>query len=357
MFINGLRMNGAVVTECHEPFWEIFEEKDAGFGFHFSTILQFLRCQLKLAWKYATKIPDHDVVIVGFIGQPDMFLAKLLTWLTGRKLVVNPLVSIFDTVVGDRQFVHQTSVKARFFKWLDGVSCKLADLVFLDTQAHIAYFCGEFGINPNRFKRIWVGADEHVFKPLESTGQHSKAFKILFVGKFIPLHGIPKIVETAQLLESSPYIQFTLIGKGQLHQEIEAQITALGLKNVDLIDWVPYEELSRVMSESDLILGIFGDSEKAKRVIPNKVYQALAVGKPVLTMDSVASRELLVRDENAFLVENTPEAMAEMIRYLKEHKEKCNAVGAAGYQLFMEQLNTSVIGNDVLHAIQVRVID
>lgn len=232
------------------------------------------------------------------------------------------------------------------------MSCKLADLVFLDTQAHITYFCGEFGIDPDRFKRIWVGADERVFKPLESTGERLKAFTILFVGKFIPLHGIPKIVETARLLESRSDIQFTLIGKGQLRQEIDAQITALGLKNVKLIDWVPYEELSGIMSETDLILGIFGDSEKAKRVIPNKVYQALAVGKPVLTMDSVASRELLVHAENAFLVENTPGVMADMIRFLTENLEHCRSVGAAGYQLFEKKLNTRIIGGDVLCSLQ-----
>ncbi|MCF7841341.1 MAG: glycosyltransferase [Lentisphaeria bacterium] len=349
-------MNGASVSECHEPFWETFEQKDAEFGFSFSTIIQFIKCQFKLAWKYVSRTPDHDVVIVGFIGQPDMFLAKFLTWLTGRKLVFNPLVSIYDTVVGDRKFVSKTSAKANVFRWLDKIACQLADLIFLDTQAHIEYFSEEFGIQREKFERVWVGADEHVFKPVNSKQNNPDPFKILFVGKFIPLHGLPRIVETAKLLESSADIRFTLIGKGQLREAIERQIAEKGIKNIQIIDWVPYQELMQVMSEADLILGIFGESEKAKRVIPNKVYQGLAVGKPVLTMDSHAGRELLVHEHTAFLVKNHPAELADKIRQLKKQRDMCDAVGRAGYDLFKEKLNTRVIGKDVLRAMQARVL-
>lgn len=43
----------------------------------------------------------------------------------------------------------------------------------------------------------------------------------MFIGKFIPLHGIEKIIETAGILKSETDIIFTLVGLGQLRSEIE----------------------------------------------------------------------------------------------------------------------------------------
>ena len=59
------------------------------------------------------------------------------------------------------------------------------------------------------------------------------------------------------------------------------------------VDWVDYADLVSWISRADLCLGIFGTSEKAASVIPNKVYQVVAAGRPVVTRDSPAIRELL----------------------------------------------------------------
>ena len=340
-------MNGVIVTECHEPFWEIFEEKNAGFGFSLGTIFKFIIAQIKLMWKYITKIPDHDIVMVGFIGQMDMFLAKALAWLTGRKLVFNPLVSIYDTVVGDRQFVNPNSMKAKIFRWLDKTTGKMADAIFLDTDTHIDYFCHEFDLPREKFHRIWVGADETIFTPLEITEKAIPNFEVLFIGKFIPLHGLPKIVQTAKLLQSDPHIHFTLVGQGQLRPSIDRQIEAASLSNISVIDWIPYEDLAAKMSEADLILGIFGDSDKAHRVIPNKVYQGLAVGQAVMTMDSPASRELLTHGKNVWLVENTPEKMAEAVTYLTHSPSELNKIRHGALELSVQNLTQSALGNEI----------
>ena len=65
------------------------------------------------------------------------------------------------------------------------------------------------------------------------------------------------------------------------------------LPRVKWTDWVAYRQLRLWLSQADLCLGIFGTSEKAASVIPNKVFQIVAAGRPVLTRDSPAIRELL----------------------------------------------------------------
>jgi glycosyltransferase involved in cell wall biosynthesis len=65
------------------------------------------------------------------------------------------------------------------------------------------------------------------------------------------------------------------------------------LPNVRWIEWATYDELRQNLAASDICLGIFGESDKAASVIPNKVFQIVAAGRPLITRDSDAIRELL----------------------------------------------------------------
>ena len=57
--------------------------------------------------------------------------------------------------------------------------------------------------------------------------------------------------------------------------------------------WIAYEQLPAELQRAGCALGVFGTSGKAARVIPNKAFQALACGTPLVTADTPAARELL----------------------------------------------------------------
>ena len=80
--------------------------------------------------------------------------------------------------------------------------------------------------------------------------------------------------------------------------------------NIFFEDWLPYRELPQRIGRSDVVLGIFGDSPKAGRVIPNKVYQALACGRPVVTRVSEAYPANLLSSRASGLVLVEPAASA-----------------------------------------------
>jgi glycosyltransferase involved in cell wall biosynthesis len=65
------------------------------------------------------------------------------------------------------------------------------------------------------------------------------------------------------------------------------------LPALDWMDWVDYASLRREIASADVCLGIFGISDKAASVIPNKVFQVIAAGRPLITRDSPAIRELV----------------------------------------------------------------
>ena len=73
---------------------------------------------------------------------------------------------------------------------------------------------------------------------------------------------------------------FTIVGTGQDSPKIK-QLVAM--KNVKILDWVKYRKLPKLYADHKLSLGIFGSSEKAKSVFPNKVMESLRVGVPCIS--------------------------------------------------------------------------
>ena len=120
-----------------------------------------------------------------------------------------------------------------------------------------------------------------------------RALKVLFYGQLIPLHGIATIVEAARLLRDEP-IDWLLVGRGQDSALLAGLLAREPLPRVRWIEWIEYGDLLAHIADADLALGIFGTSDKAASVIPNKVFQVLAAGRPLVTRDSPAVRELLV---------------------------------------------------------------
>ena len=118
---------------------------------------------------------------------------------------------------------------------------------------------------------------------------------MLFFGTFLELHGTEVIAETILKSQSLP-LDWRLIGNGPKKQEFVEMVD--GLDHVQMLDRVDYNALPNEIASADIVLGIFGSGEKASRVIPNKVYQALAVGRPMITMRSKAYPSQLLNSED-----------------------------------------------------------
>ena len=356
----GLKRAGWQVLECHVPLWEKERDKTGRYLGPFSLVLRAFELKLaclKLLLKYVFTVGRYDVMLVGYIGHFDMPLAWLLTRFPRRPLVFSPLISLYDTLVDDRRSIADGTFMSRFLRWLDRQTCAKADLVLLDTEAHIDYFVEEFNLPRKRFARVFVGAVEpdapeggsgegaHGYTPAEDTPAEDTPFRVMFVGKFIPLHGLPFMLEAANRLQDVPDIEFHLVGSGQLTDEIHVTARRLNLENVRFTDWIPYEQLHRFLQGWGVCLGIFGTSDKAVRVIPGKVFVALSAGKAVITADSPAIRELLADGESAVLCRRgDPEALAGAIRRLHGDRELLHRIAEGGSRVFRNHASTEQIG-------------
>jgi len=337
------------VIECHKPFWENMTHKK-----EFFSLKSMIKYSFKLVFVYISlaarylKLDDHDAVIVGYNGYFDMPLAKLLTKIRKKSLIFTPVFPLYETLVEDRKYVNKNSLKSKIIHIIDEISCSLADFIIIETESYINYLCEEFKIPREKIFKIPLGADEKNFY-LRRPKTHKKDrshLKVLFYGKFIPLQGISYIVRAAKILEKDKEVKFEIIGSGQLSDNIKRLSKELDIKNIDFRDWVAYKDLPENILNADVCLGIFGSTPKAQRGIPIKVYEALAMQKPVITGDTPAAREVFTHKQNALLCKMcNPEALAESIILLKENRELRANIAESGHKLYQEIFLSEQIAN------------
>ncbi len=327
VILEGLRRNGIEIIECRE--------EAPGF-----------RGLLNLFLKYR-KLSSYDLMIVGSSdrSRSALILAKFLT---KKKILWDAFYSLYDTMVNDRKLARPFGLKALYYWTLDWLGCLLADKILLDTNEHIKYFSQTFRTNEEKFIRIFVGADDRLFFP-RNEKRNDKDFLVHFHGKYIPLQGIQHILKAAKILEKEKDIRFRLVGKGQTYDSMRRLGRELGLTNVEFVDRVPYEKIPDLIAEADVSLGIFGDTEKAARVIPNKIYEAMAMGKPIITADTPGIRELFTDRKNVLLCKVAdPEDLAGKILELKNDKELRIMIGEEVFKLFAEAGKPEIVIKELL---------
>jgi glycosyltransferase involved in cell wall biosynthesis len=302
------------------------------------------REQYAALWREWHKLRDDPIVLL--VAKSNQAVMPLAWWLSRTKqisIVFDPFISLYDTIVSDRQLIFPGSLKAHLYYWLDRISMHLADAVLADTREHQRYFAVAFNIPKQHIFVVPVGTDESLYFPRPH--QSADAPVLLFWGRFIPLHGVEYILGAAKLLEESMNVQLKLVGSGQTFNDMVALARQLSLTRTSFSGSVELEQLPILMSQADICLGVFGKSDKAKRVIPNKVYAALAMRKPVITGDSPAIRSHFEHRRHLYTVPMAdPQALAEGITELVRDAQLCSRMAQEGYELFRAEYTTQRIG-------------
>jgi glycosyltransferase involved in cell wall biosynthesis len=122
-----------------------------------------------------------------------------------------------------------------------------------------------------------------------------------------------------------------MIGNGRDFGKAKTLADTYQLTNIEFIkENISIDKINAYMGQSDIVLGIFGDTAKAFRVIPNKVYEGLASQRAVITMDTVVMREIFSA-EHMKLVSGDPKSIADAIIDLSRDAQMRKAVAKRGY--------------------------
>lgn len=346
VLIEGLRRHGVEVHECHVALWEKTPVKEARYFGLWSLVglsARYIAAMKKLLLR-VVHLPSYPVIITGFSGYLDLLLAKSIARVWKSKLIFNPMMSIYDTLVLDRQYFHPGSPMACLMLWMERTLYAMPDALLLDSKTHYQFFAEYLNCPWSKFRRMPFGVDDRIFYPREQT-RLDNHFEVLFYGKYQPLQGVVTIVEAAKQLESDPEIRFLIIGYGPTWYEVQQRTQELGLQKVRFLRWVEFSQLPQVISQADICLGIFGISGKADRCIPNKVVQALAMRKPVITGYTEAMGEVFKDREHVLFCERgNPRALAEAIIELKQDVNLREKIATHGYEMFCQYFSPLAVG-------------
>ncbi len=259
-------------------------------------------------------IPTVDLVWVPCFRQRDIGAAARWSKYKSIPLVCDPLISAYDKQVWEKAKFREHSKKAQNLLQWEQKRLRSADVVVADTEQHANFYHETLGVDQACLVVLPVSAEESLFKPKQL--EPNAPLNILFFGSYIGLQG-PDVIANAISLYDGPDVTWTFIGDGPLRTQIEKKLESMS--NVRFIDWVPYEQLPDYIAKADICLGIFGGTEKTRRVIPNKVYQALACARPVITCLSEAYPQTLRDNANNglfFIPPANAEALANIVAEL-----------------------------------------
>ena len=291
----------------------------------------------------ARRLGRPDAVVVGYLGHFDVHLARLLYRRGKVPLVLDHLISAAGTA-RDRR-ISGGGLKQRLLAVIDAAALHAADIVVVDTEEHLETV-------PERYRHkavvVYVGAPEPwhaaaaelpagpvpVSTGPASTGapavdDESGPLKVVFYGLYTPLQGTPVIGEALGRIAGAP-VEVTMIGRGQ--DEAATRRAAVANTSVRWLDWVPAAELPALVAAHDVCLGIFGTSDKALRVVPNKVFQGAAAGCAVITSDTAPQRRVL-GDAAVLVPPGDPAALADALLQLAADRDGLLKLRHAARQL------------------------
>ncbi len=230
-------------------------------------------------------------IILAEFSNSQALVTRVVAWLRGARFIVDGFIGLHETAVLDWKRYSPRSFRAIRLRLLDWIAVRCSDVYLIDTTMRAEAIRRKYRIDrTERVQAIPVGAPDWATwsRPTRAKGM---PLRLLYYGNYIPLHGVPLFLKGLSLAKCDWRLK--MIGDGPSREAIKRLAMDLGVdKRVTFLDPVPEADLLPMIQQSDVVLGVFGNSPKATSVVANKVWQGLACGRHVLTQGSAAIEEL-----------------------------------------------------------------
>ena len=285
-----------------------------------------------------------DLVWVPVARQRDILAACRWAHRRGIPVIFDPMISAWDKKVLEQRKWKAEESRARKLLAREKKMMAAPDLVCWDTSCHVDFCERYLDVPRERLRVLLTGTDEKVFKPVAEEKPEigsGAPFKVLYHGAYLPLHGTEYIVEAARMTQDEG-IEWSFLGWGAYKAETEAK--AAGIRNVKFLDKVPYVDVPKVIAAHDVVLGVFGTTAKAARVIGNKVYECMACRRPTIN-EFCTGYPPEAKDCKAirFVPPGDAQAIVDAVRAYREDWENRESYFAAARGFFERHLSMAVI--------------
>ncbi len=354
MMLRGLAENNIKVVEInsHIEVTKLTEKNEMSFVKLLQRILRKYKIFVEI-FRNFDKFAKTDAIYVGYPGHFDVFLAYPFAKIFGKKLVFNPLLIIYNGFSDEQGILKRTSLLGRSIKLAEALCYKACDMVFADTPFQYEHLKRDFNLNEKKLRVLPIGADDAGYKYTPYKNTKSKKVHVVYYGLYSPVHGVEHIVKAAHLLRNDKNVTFSFVGQGNTYEKNRNLAEKLKLKNLKFYHNVPVSEHLPVMQSADIFLGFLQKHPSVDRIIPNKVYQGLSLGRVVMTADAPVTRSMFKHKDNMYLVKPAdPKALAKAIVELKNNPALRVKIAKNGYKLFRKKFTPKAVAKQLVNYVK-----
>lgn len=308
---------------------------------YFSFVFSALICGL-------FKVKKHDIVIC---ESPPLFLgitAMLLKWMRGSKLVFN--VSDLWPESAEKLDLVSNKLFLKLAYWLEARLYKTSALVSGQTQGIVSSVQTRF---PS-VKTFWLpnGIDADKFSTAnvsynwrEKYGYRSNDFIVLYAGILGHAQALEVILKAAALLREDKQVKFVLVGDGPQKDFLHEMKASLQLDNVSFLPNQSREEMPNIVAAADVAIVPLRNIPLFKGAIPSKIFENLAMGKPILLGVDGEAKELFINEGKCglFFTPEDEKQLAENIHILSKDKQLYTELSRNGVKYVNEKFDRKLI--------------
>jgi glycosyltransferase involved in cell wall biosynthesis len=300
-------------------------------------------------------LPKADVVLSTspqfFNGLAGYFVGKLkrIPWV----LEIRDLWPESIVAVG----AIKNSVIIRMLEWVERFAYRKANRIVPVTDSFKAYMLGK-GVEAGKITVVKNGVDLAQYALLNETSPLAEELGIKgkFVVSYFGTHGMAHHLETifhaARRLSSSKNIIFLMVGDGAERKALVQMRDKMALDNVMMIDQQPKSRMREFWALSDISLILLKKSDLFKTVIPSKIFESMAMAKPIILGVEGESADLLQAAKAGICIEpEHADDLAEQVLELSKNPERCQHLGRNGRHYVMEHFDRIVLARKLASVI------
>jgi hypothetical protein len=178
-------------------------------------------------------------------------------------------------------------------------------------------------------------------------------FVASYIGTVGMAHAVEKIVEAAEKLRTHREVLFLIVGEGAYKKKAEEMVLQKGLTNIRVLPGVPKEEVRDYYSVTDLNLVTLRNTPLFRTVIPSKIFEIMAMGRPILcTVDGECRKIVEDAGCGVFVEPENVEQMVETILNLKQKRGVLQTMGKNGRSFVERFYNRDVLAGRYLELLR-----
>jgi glycosyltransferase involved in cell wall biosynthesis len=246
----------------------------------------------------------------------------------------------------------------RALEWLERTAYRNADSIVSLTDSfvpHIAKRCQ----GADKIEVIKNGVDLKFFRRGANACEIKRElglegrFVASYVGTHGMAHGLDTLLDAAARLKDDRRIGFLMVGGGADHDRLATRVHVEGLDNVRIVGQLPKERMPAIWAATDVSLILLRRSDTFLKVLPSKMFEAMAMECPIVLGVAGEAKALLDKAHAGIAIspESAEELAAAVVR-LRDDPELALRRGRQGSVFVREHYDRARLALRYLNLIE-----